>query len=127
MDQLDALLTIGGAPTSMDELMGRLRPARSESAVRNALVTDPRFVKTDRTLWALSRWRMTPYVPIHRQIADIVDERGSIPFDALVAEIMQSYDVKEFSIRTYASTGEFSIENDVVSRRRQRYTPLADP
>ncbi len=126
-DQLDAYLTVGGAPTTMDDLMSRLQPARSESAVRNALVTDPRFVKTDRTLWALSRWRMAPYVPIHRQIAKIVDERGSIPFDELVAEIVQSYDVKEFSIRTYASTGEFVIENNVVSRRRQRYTPRKSP
>ncbi|SNS38546.1 hypothetical protein [Rhodococcoides kyotonense] len=125
--QLVSILALAGAPTTMAQLMERMQPRRSESSVRNALVSDARFTKTDRTLWSLTRWAIAPYVPIHRQIACIVDERGSIEFDRLVAEIKGSYDVKEHSIRTYASTGEFAIENDIVRRRRHTYTPRKSP
>lgn len=126
-DLLAAILTLAGRPTSMVDLIESISPRRSESAVRNALVTDPRFVKSDRTLWALTTWSIEPYVPIHRQIANIVDDRGSIGFDRLVSEITRTYDVKEHSIRTYASSGEFVIEGEVVRRRRRKYTPRKSP
>ncbi|OAK54563.1 hypothetical protein [Rhodococcoides kyotonense] len=125
--QLASILASTGTPMSMPDLMDRMQPTRSASSVRNALVTDARFVKTDRTLWALTRWGIPPYVPIHRQIASIVDDRGSIEIDRLVAEITGSYDVKEQSIRTYASTGEFVTENEIVTRRRHSYTPRKSP
>lgn len=127
-DQLASMLALAGHPLTMAALSEGLTPHRSQSSVRNALVTDSRFIKSDRTLWALTRWSIAPYVPIHRQIAEIVDARGgSIAFDELVAEITASYDVKEFSIRTYASAGEFQISNDTVSRRPQNYTPRKSP
>lgn len=126
-DQIAAALALAGEPLTADALRDRVHPRRSGSGVRNALVGDPRFLRSDRTRWALSRWKMTPYVPIHRQIAAIVDEHGSIGIDRLVSDITSAYDVTETSVRTYAATGDFETRSDVVSRRTHRYTPRKSP
>lgn len=125
--QIAAALALAGVPLTVDELVERIRPRKAESSVRNALIADDRFVKADRTSWGSAQWGLKPYVPIHRQIANIVDEHGSVTIDRLVADITAQYDVKEHSIRTYASTGDFMMHGDVVTRRTQKYVPRKSP
>ncbi|OZF08442.1 hypothetical protein CH300_03620 [Rhodococcus sp. 15-1154-1] len=125
--QLLATLALAGTPLTVDELVSRLEPRKAESSVRNALISDNRFVKADRSSWALAHWGLTPYVPIHRQIATIIAERGQIDIDELVAEITKTYDVKEHSIRTYASTGDFETHGNIVTTRTRKYVPRKSP
>ncbi len=117
-DHAAALLGIAGTPMTLEAIRAQLIPKRTDAAVRNALVADTRFLKSDRTAWALSRWGLPEYVPIRRQIAKLITENGgSLELATLIESIRSRYDVSEASVRTYASAGEFVQRDNVVSFR----------
>lgn len=128
-DLVAAVLSIADRPLSLDDIVAAMgAERRAASSVRNALVSDNRIVKTDRARYGLARWGGPPYLPVHRQIAQIVDEAGgSVALSEVIETIRSRYDVTETSIRAYAAAGEFRTENDIVSRRdrpqRSRRTP----
>lgn len=128
-DLVCAVLSIAGQPRTFDQILAGLAgEPRSRSSVRNALVTDDRIVKTDRTTYGLRRWGGDKYLPVHRQIGRILDEAGGkIEIADLVAQISAKYDVTESSIRAYAGAGEFVMRDDVVSRRSERYVHRKSP
>ncbi|WP_069161472.1 sigma factor-like helix-turn-helix DNA-binding protein [Nocardia altamirensis] len=127
-DSVAAILALSGKPLTFNEIHASMRPARSVSSVRNAMVSDKRFVKADRNRWALARWGTPRYLPIHRQIGEVLDRNGGrIALDDLVAELTETFDVKEFSVRTYAATGEYATVDGIVTRREQSYRPRKSP
>ncbi|OZG25752.1 hypothetical protein BH683_026675 [Williamsia sp. 1138] len=128
-DLVCGVLSIAGKPRTFDEILSGLAgEPRSRSSVRNALVTDDRIVKTDRTTYGLRRWGGEKYLPVHRQIGRILDDAGGkIEIADLVAQISAKYDVTESSIRAYAGAGEFVMRDDVVSRRSERYVHRKSP
>ena len=128
-DLVCAALSIAGTPSTFDEIVAGLAGvSRSRSSIRNALVTDDRIVKTDRTTYGLRRWGGDRYVPVHRQIGQLVDAAGgTISIVDLVRQISEKYDVTESSIRAYAGAGEFVTRDDVVSRRAERYVHRKSP
>ncbi|GEK03989.1 hypothetical protein TNCT1_62650 [Streptomyces sp. 1-11] len=127
-DHVAGVLGVAGEPMTLDEIHARLQPKRTSAAVRNVLVADSRFMKSDRTKWALGRWGLPEYVPIRQQIAHLITENdGRIELDELIASIRSRYDVSEASIRTYASAGEFSQVNNVVSFRSPVRKPGRSP
>lgn len=128
-DLVCAVLSIAGAPRTFEAILAGLAgEPRSRSSVRNALVTDDRIVKTDRTTYGLRRWGGDKYLPVHRQIGRILDDAGGkIEIADLVAQISAKYDVTESSIRAYAGAGEFVMRDDVVSRRNERYVHRKSP
>lgn len=127
-DSVAAILALAGEPMTLNEIHAAVVPARSLSSVRNAMVSDERFVKTDRARWGLARWGTSRYVPIHRQIGEILDARGgSIPVDELVERLTTEFGVKEFSVRTYAASGGYTTVDGVVTRRKQTYKPRKSP
>lgn len=128
-DLVAATLSISGVPLSFDDIvLAMANTPRSRSSIRNAIVTDDRIVKTDRTTYGLQRWGGEKYLPVHRQIGLILDEAGGkISVDALVEQIMAKYDVTESSIRAYAGAGEYTTRDDVVSRREKKYVHRKSP
>lgn len=128
-DLVCAVLSIAGTPRTFDEIVAGLAgEPRSRSSVRNALVTDDRVVKTDRTTYGLRRWGGDKYLPVHRQIGRILDANdGKIRIAELVALISEKYDVTESSIRAYAGAGEFVTRDEVVTRRSERYVHRKSP
>ena len=128
-DLVAATLSIAGAPLTFDEIVDSMADTpRSRSSIRNAITTDDRIVKTDRTTYGLVRWGGERYLPVHRQIGAILDEvGGQIGIDDLISRIMAKYNVTESSIRAYAGAGEFITRDDVVSRREKRYVNRKSP
>ncbi|MFI1167700.1 hypothetical protein ACH4UM_29925 [Streptomyces sp. NPDC020801] len=127
-DHVAGVLGVAGEPRTLDEIHAQLHPKRTSAAVRNALVADQRFMKSDRTKWALTRWGLPEYMPIRQQIAHLITENGGqIQLDKLIASIRSRYDVSEASIRTYASAGEFRQANNVVSFRSTVRKPGRSP
>ncbi|SEC31462.1 hypothetical protein [Streptomyces sp. TLI_105] len=127
-DHVAGVLGVAGEPRTLDAIHGQLQPKRTSAAVRNALVADERFMKSDRTEWALTRWGLPEYMPIRQQIAHLVTESGGqIELDKLIDSIRSRYDVSEASIRTYASAGEFRQTNNVVSFRSAVRKPGRSP
>ncbi|MFG2367286.1 hypothetical protein ACGFY3_37575 [Streptomyces mirabilis] len=127
-DHVAGILGVVGEPRTLDEIHAQLHPKRTSAAVRNALVADKRFMKSDRTKWALTRWGLPAYMPIRQQIAHLITENGGqIELDELIASIRSRYDVSEASIRTYASAGEFRQAANVVSFRSAVRKPGRSP
>jgi Sigma-70, region 4/Bacterial RNA polymerase, alpha chain C terminal domain len=128
-DLICATLSIAAKPCTFDEIVtGLAGEPRSRSSVRNALVTDDRIVKTDRTTYGLRRWGGERYLPVHRQIGLLLDAAGgSIGIADLVAQISEKYDVTESSIRAYAGAGDFVTRDEVVTRRQERYVHRKSP
>ncbi|APE36532.1 hypothetical protein BOX37_24310 [Nocardia mangyaensis] len=127
-DNIAAVLALAGSPMTIDDIHAAVVPARSLSSVRNAMVSDDRFVKTDRAHWALARWGTSRYVPIHRQIGEALDASGGrIPVEELVARLTGAFDVKEFSVRTYAASGEYMTIDGIVTRRHQTQRARKSP
>ncbi|GAA5056236.1 hypothetical protein GCM10023318_33440 [Nocardia callitridis] len=127
-DNIAAILALSGKPMALNEIHASIVPARSLSSVRNAMVSDERFIRADRSRWALARWGTARYVPIHRQIGEILDTNGGkIGIEELVERLIGTFDVKEFSVRTYAASGEYVTTDGVVSRREKTYTPRKSP
>ncbi|MEU8898049.1 hypothetical protein [Nocardia sp. NPDC048505] len=126
-DAIAAVLALAGEPLTVAEIQAAVVPSRSVSSIRNAMVADDRFGKSDRTRWGLTRWG-TRYVPIHRQIGQILDANGGrIDLDELVRQVTRSFDVREVSVRTYAATGEYVTTAGVVTRRERSYAPRKSP
>lgn len=128
-DLVAGLLSTTGAPCTFDEIVGGLTAfPRAPSSVRNALVSDDRIVKTDRSSYGLRRWGLTAYVPVHVQIDRILTEAGgSARLPDIIEEITSAYDVTEASVRAYASAGDFVTTDDVVTRRTRPFTPRKSP
>lgn len=128
-DLVCAVLSIAGVPRTFDEILSGLAgEPRSRSSIRNALVTDDRIVKTDRTTYGLRRWGGDKYLPVHRQIGRILDAAGGrINISELVSQISEKYDVTESSVRAYAGAGEFVTRDDVVARRSEQYVHRKSP
>ena len=113
-----AAMTIAARPLSMDAIIDDIGRVRSRSSIRNALVTDGRFVKTDRNAWGLRQWGLPPYRPVHQQIATLLDENsGRMPLSEVIDRITSRYDVAVSSVRMYASSGEFEVVDGTVQRR----------
>ncbi|MEV0246187.1 hypothetical protein AB0H76_06330 [Nocardia sp. NPDC050712] len=126
-DAIAAVLALSGEPLTVAEIQAAVVPARSVSSIRNAMVADDRFGKADRTRWGLTRWG-TRYVPIHRQIGEILDANGGrIELEELVRQVTRNFDVREVSVRTYAATGEYVTNAGVVTRRERSYAPRKSP
>ncbi|WP_194814374.1 sigma factor-like helix-turn-helix DNA-binding protein [Nocardia sp. XZ_19_385] len=126
-DAVAAVLALSGEPMTVAEIQAAVVPRRSVSSIRNAMVADERFGKADRTRWGLTRWG-TRYVPIHRQIGEILDANGGqIELEELVRQVTRSFDVRAVSVRTYAATGEYVTSAGVVTRRERSYTPRKSP
>ncbi|MEV6276100.1 hypothetical protein [Nocardia sp. NPDC051832] len=126
-DAIAAVLALAGEPMTVAEIQAAVIPRRSVSSIRNAMVADERFGKADRTRWGLTRWG-TRYVPIHRQIGEILDANGGrIELEELVRQVTHSFDVRAVSVRTYAATGEYVTTAGVVTRRERSYAPRKSP
>ncbi|WP_433654664.1 sigma factor-like helix-turn-helix DNA-binding protein [Nocardia sp. CA-128927] len=127
-DSAAAVLALAGTPLKLEEIQAAIVPPRSVSSVRNALVSDERFVKADRFRWALARWGGARYIPIHRQIGELLDEHPEgIAIEDLVHRLTGTFDVKEHSVRTYAASGEFATVNGIVARREKSYRQRKSP
>ncbi|MFW0796224.1 sigma factor-like helix-turn-helix DNA-binding protein [Gordonia sp. CPCC 205515] len=128
-DLVAAVLSIAGSPQTFAEIVGALGDfGRAPSSVRNALVTDERIVKTDRQNYGLRRWGGRQYVPVHRQIDEILGAAaGPVPLATVIETITGTFDVSEASVRAYAGSGDFVIRDDMVMRRDRPRTPRKSP
>lgn len=123
-DHAVGILSVVGRPMEVDEIAATMVPARNVRTIVNALGSDPRLTRSDRSAWSLSRWDLPAYTSIRKQIGQAVDAAGGdIPLADLVTTLTSSFDVSAASVQTYASSGEFSVEQGQVRRRRTALTP----
>ncbi|AFR46969.1 sigma factor-like helix-turn-helix DNA-binding protein [Gordonia sp. KTR9] len=124
-----AVLSIRGAAMTFAEIVDATSAIpRAHNSIRNALASDSRIVKTDRTRYGLAEWGLPRYEPVHLQIGAILaDGDGAAPIDEVIATIRGRHDVSEATIRAYAGAGEFQIRGGVVTRREWAHRPRRTP
>lgn len=127
-DHAAALLAVAGEPLKLDEILARMTPTRSSGTVSNVLGADERFVRTDRTTWALASWDLDAYTSIRDQVGRALDAAGGeITLDDLVRDLTARFQIAPSSVNTYASAGEFEVVQGVVRRRTAPEMPQKGP
>lgn len=115
-----ALRTIGRPATKAEigELAGL-----TEDQVSSKASDTPNVVRADKTRWGFAEWVDDVYDGIVGEIEQRIDEHGGSVSLSLLIEELRQFGTREASVRTYASTDRFTIENGIVSRNETGYRP----
>ena len=119
----EAFLHARGAPATVEEIHAALGEAASSlDALQQLLNKKNQFIRTSLRLWGLRSWDVDEYSGVANAIGTLIDNAGGrIEFNDLVAEMRANFpDVAEGSVRAYARTLAFVVEDGVVRRRRPR-------
>lgn len=113
-DMAAAILSIEGAPLTVDELHHRVGRGALGS-LRNQLSTDPTFTKVNREHFALAEWGMEGYTNIRGEIAKLLEDAdGELPLASLVESLVDRFGVSANSVAVYAGSKPFKVMNGIV-------------
>lgn len=127
-DRAAALLSICGKPLTLEELALRAVPGRALNSIRNALGSDARFTRVDRTRWGLAEWGLESYTGIRDMVGREIDRAGGeIQLAALVDRLATTFAVSPASVNAYASAAPYELRGGVVRRRAGAATPRKSP
>lgn len=119
LDKIFVVLAARGEPADAETLVELVGEGHSVKGTRNRLFEDERFVRVSKTHWALKSWGIEEYTGIADELRQRIDERGgAAPLAALVSEIVETFGVRETSVRLYASAPMFVNERGVLRLRR---------
>jgi hypothetical protein len=115
-----ALRTIGRPATKAEigELAGL-----TESQVGASASSTPGVVRADMTRWGFEEWIDDVYDGIVGEIEQRINEHGGSVSLSLLIEELKRFGAEESSIRAYAKTERFNLENGIVSRNEAGYRP----
>ncbi|GIH20684.1 sigma factor-like helix-turn-helix DNA-binding protein [Rugosimonospora africana] len=117
-DHAAGLLAIAGQPLHIDDLHQRLGRDRALRSLANTLADDDRFIRTDRSTWALAEWQVEQYTSIRQLIGRELDATdGRVGINELVQSIAGRFNISPSSVYTNASSGEYEIVDGIVQRR----------
>jgi hypothetical protein len=119
-DQAAVVLAHRGEPMTADEVQAALFRPGNPSSLRNQLPADARFVRSDRSHWALTVWGLPAYEGIRAELGKAIDAAGGwTRFDALLDELVDRWGVAPNSVRTFAAGPEFVRRGDMIGRRSE--------
>ncbi|OWL96010.1 hypothetical protein B7435_29330 [Mycolicibacterium peregrinum] len=119
-DMVASALHALGRPASAEEILALIGPVRTDKTVRNVLSIDDRFMRTSKSMWALSDWGLDEYAGISAELAARIDAAGGRlrAEDLIATTLAEVPDVSVSSIRTHLySTLAFVVEAGLVRRR----------
>ena len=121
-DRAEAALHLAGAPRGLEyvaSIAGVPHGSRRRVYLRDVLNGDPRFTRTTRTTWGLSRWGLHEYAGIYGEIGARIDAAGgTISTADVVADVIAAApDVTAASVRKFMSTPGYVIKNGMIRRR----------
>jgi hypothetical protein len=109
-------LELQGRPQATADLHAAIASDRSIRSLKNALIADDRFQRSDRDSWGLAAWGGASYAGIRRAIEDLLSERGgSAPLKSLTDSIASRFSVSPKSIAIYANSAPFKVREGIVS------------
>lgn len=112
-------LTVAGEPMLAEALNSWIAEGHSDGTVRNALAADPRFVRIDKdNRFGLREWGFDDYRGIAEMLRSRIEREGPVALETVASEFAERYRVSENSVRAYAATPAFVIEDGVVRLRR---------
>lgn len=119
VDKISVVLAARGEPADAETLVELVGEGHSVKGTRNRLFEDERFVRVSKTLWALRSWGLEEYTGIADELRQRIEENGGlVPLSDVVTEIVETFDVRESSVRLYAGAPMFIQENGMLRLRR---------
>ena len=121
-DRAESALHLAGVPRGLEYIASMTdipHGSRRRVYLRDVLNSDPRFTRTTRFTWGLSRWGLHEYVGIYGEIGARIDAAGGTVSTAdVVADVIATTpDVTAASVRKFMSTPGYVIENGMIRRR----------
>lgn len=127
-DHAAGLLAIAGQPLHIDDLHQRLGKDRALRSLANQLADDDRFIRSDRSTWALAEWQVEQYTSIPQLIGRELDAAGGqVGINELVESITGRFDISPSSIYTNVSSGDYEVLDGIVQRRRNPTPTRKEP
>jgi hypothetical protein len=119
-NKAETVLRLVGEPLTVEEINGRVGEGHALSSLKNALAADARFIRIDKfNRFGLAEWGLEEYSGIAQEIRERIERQGgSAEVDALVAEFVSKFGVSETSVRMYAASPAFVLDDGWVRLRR---------
>jgi hypothetical protein len=118
-DKADVLLGILRRPATADELGDLIGEGHSVRSIRNRLLEDDRFVRTDRFRVGLHRWGLEEYTGIADEIEQEIERRGGeADVDDLVRTLTKQFDLRGGSVISYTTVPRFVVDKGRIHVRR---------
>jgi hypothetical protein len=116
-----ALLSVEGAPRSIEWIEAAFEGEREPRSIRNALANDDRLIRVGRGDWGLVEWGGEVYTSIKDAIAAEVERSdGAVALDALLEDLPERLSVAASSVRGYAAGWPFVTRAGVVRFAERR-------
>lgn len=125
-DRGTAILALAGEPLAAAEILDRYGSGNIRS-LANAMGADERTIRIGRDQWALAEWGQEEYTTLADWIGRRVDEKGAVPIQALIDDATATLGVSASSVRSYASTLDFTLTDGLVTRATHIQDSPADP
>lgn len=109
------VLSLFGRPATDQEIFHSIGGVRSLQSLRNRLMEDPRFMRTDRHHFALREWNLEEYSGISEEIAERIHRAGGVAIlEDVIHEILSTFTVSESAVRQYAAAHRFVTRNGQI-------------
>ncbi|MFE6763183.1 hypothetical protein [Streptomyces sp. NPDC057689] len=117
LDKIEAALREADRPLSIDELKAQTGVTLGNHYLRQQIEADPRFSRSQKTMWALIEWGMPVYKPIKELVSDLVDAHGgAVAADEVIRLLRRDFEIKESSLRQTMSSPPFATRGGTVRR-----------
>ncbi|WP_434092675.1 Lsr2 family DNA-binding protein [Streptomyces clavifer] len=104
-------------PLSFALLVSRMGGVVNERSLRVQLGPDPRFTRSDIDSWALAEWNLRPYTSVRELVEEEIDKAGgSVSSEQLVHDLMQTFSIRESTVRQVISSPPFTARGGSVRR-----------
>jgi hypothetical protein len=118
-DKAAALLGVIKRPATADELNSMIAEGHSVRALRDRLLDDDRFIRTDRFRMGLRIWGLEEYSGIVDEIEEEITRRGGeADLRDLVQTLTERFDLRSSSVVSYSSVPRFVVDNGRIHVRR---------
>lgn len=118
-DKADIVLKLVGRPCSVEEVNAHIGEGHAASSLRNVLAADSRFIRLDKASnFGLAEWGLEEYSGIAQEMVERVERAGgSADLEDVVSELVEQFGVSASSVRMYAGSPAFVVNNGRVLLR----------
>lgn len=127
-DKAETVLRLVGHPLSIAEINDHIAEGHVATSLRNALAFDQRFVRLDKASnFGLREWGLEEYSGIAQEIVERIERAGGrVDLEDLVIELVEQFGVSANSVRMYAGSPAFLLQDCQVVIRPENDPYTAD-
>jgi len=117
-DRLAFALSELGQPSPAEALVDLLGEDRDARYAKNVMSSDARFIRANKTDWALSSWGLPVYSGIAASIKNLLEGEQTLPIAEIVRRIGSDFGTSESSILAYCDAPMFVVDETRLRLRR---------